>query len=124
MFNRFIHILKYILIFLFLGIVYDIVLEHTKFAIPCPIYTITGLKCPGCGVTHLCIALLHLDFKGAYQSNQMLFIISPFLMGVLIKYVFDYIRTGQWKMSRIQNAILYIAIVLLIIFGIWRNIYN
>lgn len=35
------------------------------FSLPCPVYALTGLYCPGCGVTRMLLALLRLDFAAA-----------------------------------------------------------
>lgn len=85
-------------------------------------HLITGFKCPGCGVTHMCVALLQLDFRGAYESNQMLFLLSPFLAIVFAIYIAGYVRDGEWKMNRLQTGVLSVSIILLIGFGIVRNI--
>ena len=45
---------------------------------PCPLYTLTGLKCPACGSTRAIRALLHGDWAEAYQQNRML---APELLG-------------------------------------------
>ena len=39
--------------------------------ISCPIYAITGVKCPTCGVTRALISLLRFDLKGYLTYNFM-----------------------------------------------------
>lgn len=120
--KRFIEIFKYAILIIAIGVAYGFICEKTGLAIPCVFHKTTGLKCPACGVTHMCIALMHLDFKTAYESNPMLFVLSPVLFGTAFKYVADYIRTGKWKMGFIQNILLYMCIALLVVFGIYRNL--
>lgn len=48
--------------------------------IGCPIRFLTGVSCPGCGMTRAVIALLKFDPKTAYQYHPMI-IIMP-LIGV------------------------------------------
>jgi len=45
--------------------------------IPCVWKTLFGYHCPGCGLTTAFIGLLELDFKKAFESNWVIFIIVP-----------------------------------------------
>ena len=45
------------------GLLYGIFVSYTGLAIPCLFRKVTGLLCPGCGVTGMCVALLHLDWR-------------------------------------------------------------
>ena len=38
----------------------------------CPVWKLTGLLCPGCGVTRMCLALLRLDVAAAWRANAAL----------------------------------------------------
>ena len=44
-------------------------LARFHFAVPCIFRTITGLKCPGCGVTHMLINMVQMNFAGAFAAN-------------------------------------------------------
>jgi hypothetical protein len=46
--------------------------------IPCIWKTLFGFHCPGCGLTTAFISILELDFKKAFESNWLIFIIIPF----------------------------------------------
>ena len=52
-------------VFLLLGLAYFLLTQLTPLRIPCIFQKITGFACPGCGMTHLCMQLLRLDFAGA-----------------------------------------------------------
>jgi len=39
----------------------------------CPFKAVTGLPCPGCGMTHAFLALGRLDFAGAFSANPLVF---------------------------------------------------
>ena len=71
----------------------------------------------------MCVALLQLDFAKAFQSNQALFLLMPMMIPVFVKYLADYVKTGKWYMNRIQTGILYVSIIILVLFGIVRNIF-
>lgn len=49
--------------------------------IGCPIKFLTGISCPGCGMTRAYIALLHLDFKDAFYYHPLWPL--PIVWGVL-----------------------------------------
>lgn len=104
------------------GIVYYIWIRQTRLAIPCIFHVITGLDCPGCGVSRMCIALLQLDFHTAYHSNKMLFLLLPILCFLLLQSLFFYIVTGEKKLKKAQSYTIYLCAVLLVLFGIFRNI--
>lgn len=94
----------------------------TGVGIPCPIHTLTGLYCPGCGVSRFCLALLRLDFAGAFYSNMALFVLLPPGMAVLAVSVVRYIHTGDSRLSRWQAVLVYGMIALLLLFGVLRNL--
>ena len=56
-------------VFLLLGLAYFLLTQLTPLRIPCIFQKITGFACPGCGMTHLCMQLLRLDFAGAAGEN-------------------------------------------------------
>lgn len=120
--KRFGQVIKCAAVLLVAGILYGWFVSKTGIGIPCMFRVITGLKCPGCGVTHMCVALLQLDFRGAYESNQMLFLLAPFLGIIFATYIAGYVRGGKWEMNRLQTGVLSVSIILLIGFGIVRNI--
>lgn len=106
------------------GVLYGIFVDHTGYVIPCVFHLVTGLKCPGCGVTRMCIALMHLDVRTAFYSNQALFVLMPVLAVVFLKYIADYIKTGRWEMRRWQNGLLYVSIAILLVFAVIRNVWK
>lgn len=57
--------------------------------IPCLWKTIFGFHCPGCGLTTALIGLMELDFRKAFESNWIIFILVP--LGVYY-FTKDYVR--------------------------------
>lgn len=102
-------------------VLYYIGVRVTGLAIPCPIRALTGLYCPGCGITRLLMALASFDIRAAYHWNQGLFWIAPVAALDLIWYHYIYFRYGK-RDSRLHNVCLTIMIVVLLIFCIWRNV--
>ncbi|MEE2738038.1 MAG: DUF2752 domain-containing protein [Planctomycetota bacterium] len=43
--------------------------------IPCLFRTLTGLVCPGCGMTHACLAFARGDFLSAWQDHPFCFLL-------------------------------------------------
>lgn len=104
-----------------IGLVYALFYMITGIGIPCMFRVITGFQCPGCGVTHMCIALLKLDFQTAWESNPAIFSLLP-VGGLMFVYtIYFYIKFGKWPRSRWYNILIGIMIVVLVVFGVWRN---
>lgn len=120
--KRFLHLLFIAFLLFLAGITYGLFFLYTGVGLPCPIRMITGLKCPGCGVTHMFAALMRLDFKEAFRANPAVLMLSPLLLAIFLKYMGDYVKTGRFAMGIVQNIILWFCICVLILFGIGRNI--
>lgn len=120
--KRFFQIGKYFIIVIMIGLIYAGICTYTGFGIPCVFHSITGLKCPGCGLTHMFLALLHLDFKTAYLENQFLFLLLPLFGLAACFHAVQYIRSGTVKRFRGENALAYFLIGMLILWGIFRNL--
>lgn len=82
--------------------------------LPCIFNQITGLYCPGCGMTRAVNACFRLNFYQALRFNALLFIM-PIMLGAY------YLATYQKKI-RLAKAILLVMIVLAAGYGILRNI--
>ena len=106
----------------FIGLGYAFFVHIIGIAVPCPLHAITGLYCPGCGITRMCMALLQLDLHGALKANTMALILLPWLMLVLFSWAIRYIKTGKRNLVRLQSAVVWCCCVLLLLFGISRNI--
>ncbi|MBR2705387.1 MAG: DUF2752 domain-containing protein [Clostridia bacterium] len=107
---------KDIISFVILGILLLCVFIGYGYRIPCIFHEITGFYCPGCGGTRMCLSLLKLDIYQAFRYNILLTISIPFIILHLIcKYIF------KMKYS-IPNWFIYLLIIIVILFGVLRNI--
>lgn len=104
------------------GLLYGIFVSYTGLAIPCLFRKVTGLLCPGCGVTGMCVALLHLNWKGAFFCHPVLFVLLLPLTAVFICSAAVYVQNGRFRFARWQNLILYVSVAALVIFGVVRNL--
>ncbi|MBP1991603.1 hypothetical protein J2Z66_003210 [Paenibacillus eucommiae] len=89
-------------------------LPVTNIAIPCVFHEVTGLYCPGCGITRAALSLLRLDFVQAFRYNPLVFILLPL-------YVIYFIAKKK-QMRLVSNGIMTIMLILTLAFGLLRNI--
>lgn len=104
------------------GCAYTFLNVRFGFSIPCVFNKLTGLECPGCGVTRMCISLLRFDLKTAFAYNPVLLCMMPVGAVLLFKGLRRYIKTGFNKITKNENTVMIIMIVILLVFGIIRNI--
>ena len=109
-------------ILLLTGLFYLIVIKVFGRGLPCLFNKLTGLYCPGCGITRIIFSSVRLDFVAAFNANPVLFCFLPFLAAVLIYRAVRYIRCGTVPFTLWQKLIVYIGIVLLLLFCVYRNI--
>ena len=103
-----------------LGLGYAWVVTHLGVGLPCPFYTLTGLLCPGCGVSRLCLALLRGDWAGAWAANPALCLLALPIGALLLCRAVGYVKgrgSARWE----ARSWLTIA-VLLLVFGMARNL--
>ena len=107
---------------LLLGLAYYILVRLTGHGIPCIIKTITGVHCPGCGISRMFVALIGGDIKAAAGYNLLVLCLLPFgaILGI-IKAV-SYIKTGEVKTSKAESIGWIIVFVLVVAFWIMRNL--
>lgn len=82
--------------------------------LPCIFNKITGLYCPGCGITRAVNSIFHLKFKQAFQFNALIFIMP---IGLIFYYTLNY--RGYIKLAKV---ILILMLIIVIGYGLLRNI--
>ena len=115
--------MKKIIIISIILILYLILGNAIHFYIPCPIHELTGLYCPGCGITRMLISIVKLDFASAFRYNQLLFIMLPFFLFLLINYIYSLIKKKEPIYKKINKKVWYFLIIVLLIYGVLRNIF-
>jgi hypothetical protein len=108
---------------LVMGTAYAIWFSFTGIGIPCPIRAVTGYRCPGCGITHCAVNLLHGRVREAFEANQFVFILAPFGLIYGIWRAVRYIRDGSEEISIPETIVFAILFILAIAFAFYRNIY-
>lgn len=77
----------------------------------------TGLYCPGCGITRMLIAMIQLDFYQAFRYNPFLFLLIIFSIVYILYSLFKF-KT----IERINSKLLFVILIITILFGVLRNI--
>ncbi len=89
--------------------------------IPCIFHELTGLYCPGCGITRCLIAIIKLDFMQAFRYNMLVFILLPIFTFIGIKKYYCWLLNKQCILF--SNRFYITLAIITILFGILRNIF-
>lgn len=112
-------VLKRYAALLALGIAYLVFCRTTGLSLPCPFHAVTGLDCPGCGITRLMLALTDGNFTVAFRANEALFLLGPLLLLFLLRSDFHWILHGKEKEP--PRAFIIFLLIAFAIFTVWRN---
>lgn len=104
-----------------IGGIYAAFVMISGLGIPCPFYLFTGLKCPGCGISRMLIAILQGDLHSAFHYNSFLFLTLPIIVACLVWNEICYVKNKNTG-SKVINAVLWVEIASALIFGIVRNL--
>lgn len=104
------------------GLFYAFVIIPTGISIPCVFRMVTGLKCPGCGITGACLSLLHGNIHGAIVLNRGVAYTVPVLLPFFIFMVIRYVREGIWHKRGWEDVLCWGMVVWFIGWAILRNI--
>lgn len=87
---------------------------------PCLFHELTGLQCPGCGLTRMLHALVHGDIRRAASMNLMVLASLPALGAISLNEA-THRRLLSSRVTRVlYSAKLWFAVV--IAFGVLRNL--
>ena len=82
--------------------------------LPCVFNKVTGLYCPGCGMTRAVNSIMNFKFYQALRFNALV-VIMPITLAAY--YIAEY---NKW--SQISKVIMFIMFIIVIGYGILRNI--
>ncbi|MDR2680611.1 MAG: DUF2752 domain-containing protein [Tannerella sp.] len=93
----------------------------------CPVYTLTGYECPGCGSQRAFYNFFQGNFLTAFRYNSLMFTLIPYVLwGIYIEYIANLSDDRRQRLRNIffgKWAILVLAVVI-IVYTILRNIVN
>ena len=81
--------------------------------VPCIFNKVTGLYCPGCGMTRGINSAMHFELRQALRYNFLIIIIPP-LMGI-------YLFLDYKNMDKAAKIITYLMLIITISYGVARN---
>lgn len=88
----------------------------------CPLYSLTGLACPGCGLTRGFHALFHGDVIPALDFNLLVPVWAVIFGYVWISLLLLAVRARGLPMWMTSPRFLWIFMIVLLTFGVLRNI--
>ncbi len=97
--------------------------EDSVFFPKCIFYTLTGLKCPGCGTQRALHQLLNGNLIGALRYNALAVVAMPYiLLGIFLlfsghNHITDFLRKHLY-----EGRAVYVAFAVIVMFFVIRNI--
>lgn len=95
--------------------------NHGGFFLPCPLYQLTGLYCPLCGLTRATHDLASADVAGAMARNPLVIPILLLAVGLWSSWLVARWR-GRPQEWRPPSWLPRVLAVVLVVFGLARNV--
>ena len=105
-----------------LGLVYALFIQLTGIGIPCLFRLVTGYRCPGCGMTHAAMALIHGQPKTAFRENPLSLTVVPLLLFYGTYRAEVYIRTARTDFKKWEILFLGVLWAVVLLFWLLRNL--
>ncbi len=94
----------------------------TNFFPVCPLYSLTGLACPGCGLTRGFHALFHGDIPTALHFNALIPVWTVIFGYVSISLFMLAVRGRGLPMWPTKPGFLWTFMIVMLTFGVLRNL--
>ncbi len=104
------------------AIVYYIDPSKPNFLPVCPLYTMTGYACPGCGMTRGFHALFHGDIVSAIDFNALIPFWALLFGYAFVGLILTAVRGRGLKMIKFNPLLLWLLLFVVVAFGVLRNI--
>jgi len=104
------------------GLAYAFFCIRTGWMLPCPVHAATGFQCPGCGVSHMCLALLRLDLAAAWGYNPGLMACLPMLLFLGARCGLRYVQSGNGRLLKREAYLCWGMVVWLLVWMAVRNL--
>lgn len=97
-------------------------LSRLGISVPCVFHKITGLYCPGCGISRMCLSLLRFDIAAAFHYNAAALIALPFFVFLAAVAICRYIKTGTVNFTGVPKMLVWMLLAFFLLFGALRNL--
>lgn len=104
------------------ALAYAALVRGLGYGIPCVFHALTGLLCPGCGVTRMGTCLLRGDLLGAFAQNPVVFVLLPVMGAVALIHLGRYVKTGERAAPRWEGRCWMALAAVLVLWGVARNL--
>ncbi len=88
----------------------------------CPLYRVTGILCPGCGLTRGFHALFHGDVLTALHFNALLPVYLFFFLYLFAALIFICVRGKGLKFPAFSPAMTWSFLIIALVFTVSRNL--
>lgn len=88
----------------------------------CIFHSVTGLYCPGCGMTRALYQLMHGNLSAALAMNPLLFLFLPFMVYAFLSYALVIIRGRGLPGVLLNPNLAKLLFWIVVAFGVLRNI--
>lgn len=88
----------------------------------CPWHALTGLHCPGCGITRALHALIHGRVLDAFDYNALGVILLGVTAGVLARPGWRALRENQWQPPRLPARTAKWLVICAVLWTLLRNL--
>ena len=105
-------VIKINLLLLVVGSAYLIWLRITGMGIPCLFHMLTGLYCPGCGMTRALLAISRFDLIGAFRAHWAFVICLPFMFYLYVMICWRYGQKEKIIIYSWENTMMILMIVI------------
>lgn len=90
----------------------------------CPLASVLGVPCPGCGLTRATLALAHGNWQHALELHPLVFVLAPLFIWAMASAAIGYVRSPRgaqpvrlWIASRTVTVLA--SLLMLATLGLW-----
>lgn len=102
-----------------MGFLFFIIYAVLGIEIACFYRATTGFKCPGCGLTRMCMSMLRLDFVSAFLYNPICFVL--FFVWNIVGLLCVWGRFEFVTKPRFLFVLMWCSFAVLLVYGFLRN---
>lgn len=106
-----------------LGIGYGLFCVKTGMGIPCVLHEVTGLDCPGCGLSRAVLAIARLDIAAAFGFNLLWPLYAAYFLWGGIAMSAAYVKRGESCALPGKTWMHAVLLSVVVAYGILRNFF-